>query len=45
MNAGTSKPFQLILMVNAAAIEFGTEHKNDKEYTTTAANHAGDFFF
>jgi hypothetical protein len=40
MNARTRKPSNLIQTVNAAAI---AEHKNDKEYTTTAAKHSGDF--
>jgi hypothetical protein len=43
MNAGTNEPSKLIPTVNTAAIEFDTEHENDKEYTTTAANHSGDF--
>ncbi len=43
MNARTSKPLKLIPMVNAAAIKFNAEKENDKEYTTTAADHSGDF--
>jgi hypothetical protein len=39
MNAGRDKPSKIIPMVNAAAIEFDPKHKNNKEYTTTAATH------
>jgi hypothetical protein len=43
MDVGTSRPFKLVPMVTAAAFEFKATHGNNKEYTTTAANHAGDF--
>ncbi len=43
MDAGTSEPFKLIPMVTAAAFEFNATHGNNKGYTTTAADHAGDF--
>jgi hypothetical protein len=43
MSAGTSKPSKLIPAANAAAIKFDAEHKHDKDYNTTAADHAGDF--
>jgi hypothetical protein len=43
MSAEMSKPSKLIPAANAAAIKFDTEHEHDKDYTTTAADHAGDF--
>jgi hypothetical protein len=43
MDAGTSKPFKVIPMVTVAAFKFDAIHKNNKEYTTTAANHARHF--
>ncbi len=38
-----SEPSKLIPAANAAAIEFDAEHKHDEDYTTAAADHAGDF--
>jgi hypothetical protein len=43
MDAGTSNYSKLIPAVNAAAIEFSTEHENNAEYITSSSNHAGDF--
>jgi hypothetical protein len=43
MDAGTSNYSKLIPAVNAAAIKFIAELKNNAKYTTSASNHAGDF--
>jgi hypothetical protein len=41
--ANSSDPFLLITVVNAAATVFEEEHKEDEDYITSAADHAGDF--
>jgi hypothetical protein len=41
--ANSSNPFLLITTVNAAATAFGLEHEEDKNYITSAADHAGNF--
>jgi hypothetical protein len=43
LSSGTSDHTKLIQAVNAAAIEFNTEHAGNANYITTAANHAADF--
>ena len=43
MSSGTSNYAKLIAKVNAAAFEFDAEHKEDKNYITTASVHAADF--
>jgi hypothetical protein len=43
MDTRTSDPFKLIPMTNAVASEFDVAHKNKKEYTTSAVNHAKEF--
>jgi hypothetical protein len=43
MSAGTSEPSKLIPAANVTAIKFHAEHKHKEDYTTTAADHAGDF--
>ncbi len=43
MDTGASNYSKLIPAVNAAAIKFDVEHKNDTEYTTSASNHEGNF--
>jgi hypothetical protein len=41
--ANSSDPFFLITVVNKAARVFDLEHKEDENYITSAADHAGDF--
>jgi hypothetical protein len=41
--ANSSDPFFLITVVNTAARVFDLEHKEDENYITSAADHAGDF--
>ncbi len=41
--ANSSNPFLLITTVNAAATGFDLEHKEDENYITTLADHAGNF--
>jgi hypothetical protein len=43
MSTRPSKPLKLIPAANAAAIKFDAEHEHNEDYTTTAADHAGDF--
>jgi hypothetical protein len=41
--ANSSDPFLLITVLNAAATVFDKEHKEDKDYISSAADHAGVF--
>ena len=41
--ANSSDPFFLITVVNTTARVFDLEHKEDENYITSAADHAGDF--
>jgi len=41
--ANSSNPFLLITVVNAGATVFDLEHKDDENYITSAADHAGNF--
>ena len=41
--ANSSNPFLLITTVNEAGTAFDLEHKEDENYITTVADHAGDF--
>jgi hypothetical protein len=43
LSLGTSNHAKLIPAVNAAAIEFDTEHAGNANYITTVADHAADF--
>jgi hypothetical protein len=41
--ANSSDPFHLITVINAAATAFDQEHNNNKNYITSAADHAENF--
>jgi hypothetical protein len=43
VEANSSDPFHLITVVNAAATAFDLEHEEDQNYSTSGADHAGDF--
>ncbi len=43
LSSGTSDFTKLIPAVNAAAIEFNAEFRNDENYLTSAIDHAADF--